>query len=257
MNLELLRAFREKLNCAAVGGTFSKTEDPAMVEAMGYGGMDFLILDLEHGPNNIRSIQNLIRAAELSGIVPIVRVKERVWGNISEALDVGAYGVEVPQINSADDARLVLKYARYAPEGGRGVCRFVRAADYSTKDRFQYFKDAGEALIILQIEGEQGISAIEDILAVEGCADCIFIGPYDLSQSLGVPGQIDHPDVEARMRSIVSLCNAKGVAVGTFVDTPKNALKWKNAGVQYLAYSVDVGLMADKAREVMDLLAIK
>ncbi|MCK5250674.1 MAG: hypothetical protein KAJ98_11950, partial [Spirochaetaceae bacterium] len=136
-----------------------------------------------------------------------------------------------------------------APAGERGICRFVRAADYSTKDRFAYFEDSMKSLLIMQVEGSEGIEAMDDILQVPE-VDCIFIGPYDLSQSLGVPGQIDHPKVEKAMCSIVDRCRGKGVLVGTFVDTPENAQKWKDAGVHYLAYGVDVGLLADKASEV-------
>ncbi len=250
MLTERIHAFREKITNGPVLGPFSKTEDPAIVEAMGYAGMDFVILDLEHGPNTVRSLQGLLRAAESADIFPIVRVKENVPSLIGEVLDIGAGGIQVPQITNADKAREVIRHAKFAPHGMRGVCRFVRAANYSDMDRFEYFKKANDVLIILQIEGEEAIANIDSILEVQGI-DVIFIGPYDLSQSLGIPGQIDHPQVFDRMAGIIDACKAKGVVVGTFADTVKTVRRWKELDVHYLAYSVDIGILLEKCKELV------
>lgn len=246
----LIRSFKQKLESGIVKGPFSKTEDPAMIEAMGYAGFDFVILDLEHGPNNVRSLQGLIRAAQIAQIMPIVRIKENNVGLATEVLDIGAGGIQVPQVTTAEEAKAVIRAARFAPQGNRGVCRFVRAADYSATDRFQYFKEANEAVVILQLEGTEAIANLESILAVDGF-DVLFIGPYDLSQSMGVPGQIDHPTVVKEMERIVEKCRTKNIATGTFVDTIENARKWKKSGVKYIAYSVDTGLMYEKCREII------
>lgn len=106
---------------------------------------------------------------------------------ISEVLDIGTGGIQVPQIVNALDAQKVIKQAKFAPKGMRGVCRFVRAAGYSSKDRYTYFREADETLVILQLEGKEALENMDEIIEVEGI-DVIFIGPYDLSQSLGVPG---------------------------------------------------------------------
>ena len=194
---EMINDFKQKLENGYVVGPFSKTSDPGIVEAMGYANADFVILDLEHGPNCVQTVQNLIRAAQIGGVLPIVRVKESCASVMDEVLDIGAGGIQVPQVCTKETAQEVIKRTKFAPLGERGVCRFVRAANYSSKDRFEYFKDANTALTIVQIEGEEGIRNLEDIISVEGI-DIVFIGPYDLSQSLGVPGQIDHPLVEER-----------------------------------------------------------
>ena len=248
---EMINRFREKIKNDAVIGVFSKTADPAFIECLGFSGMDFVILDLEHGPNSVQSLQNLIRAAEISNIFPIVRVKEDNVSVMGEVLDIGAGGIQVPQISSAEDALKVNNLTKFAPEGMRGVCRFVRAADYSCKNRFEYFKDANNAVTVLQIEGKDGIENLKDILATN-CADILFIGPYDLSQSLGVPGEIDHPLVEKAMMEIVAQCNQRNVAVGVFTDTIENAKKWISNGVKYIAHSVDVGLFCDAVKSVIN-----
>jgi len=253
MRTELIRKFLATLKEGAVLGPFSKTSDPGFIEILGHAGFDFVILDMEHGPNSVETVQQLIRAAELVGMVPIVRVKENVPSLIGEVLDVGAGGVQVPQVCDACQAEDVLERARFHPQGMRGVCRFVRAADYSAKDRFEYFKQANEAVIIVQLEGAEALANLEAILAVAGI-NIVFIGPYDLSQSLGVPGQIDHPIVEEKMKEIVAACSARGMTVGTFVDTIAAAQKWRSLGVRYISYSVDVGIFCEAARSIVEQL---
>lgn len=247
---DIINSFKDKLRSDGVIGVFSKTCDPAFIEAMGYAGMDYVIIDLEHGPNSVQSVQNLIRGAQVAGFMPIVRVKESCSSVMGEVLDIGAGGIQVPQITTKEQAEAVIKRAKFSPVGERGVCRFVRAANYSSKDRFEYFKDANEAVVILQIEGQEGVDNLEDIISVKGI-DAIFIGPYDLSQSLGVAGQIDHPLVEAKMLEIVKKCADVGVTVGTFVDTVENAKKWKSLGVKYISYSVDVGIFYDAIKGII------
>lgn len=247
----MAKEFREKINHDGVIGVFSKTCDPALIEIMGYAGMDFVIIDLEHGPNSVQTAQNLIRAAQVSGIFPIVRTKESCESVMSEVLDIGTGGIQVPQINSQQDAQRVIRMTKFAPLGERGVCRFVRAAEYSALNRFEYFKQANESVVILQIEGNDGVNHLEEIINI-GNIDIVFIGPYDLSQSLGVPGEIDHPLVQEKMKHIVDVCACKGIATGTFVDTMENAKKWRSLGVKYIAYSVDMGIYHDAVKSIVE-----
>lgn len=244
----LIEDFRDKIGKGVVIGPFSKSSDPAFVEVMGHAGFDFVVLDLEHGPNNVLSLQNLIRAAEVTGLYPIVRVKQNTPSLISEVLDVGAGGIQAPSISCKEDAEGVVHAARFAPLGMRGVCRFVRAASYSSLDRYEYFAQANTTVVVLQLEGVEAVRNIREILSVPG-VDIIFVGPYDLSQSLGVPGDVDNPRVTEAMRTIVDECLTHNVVVGTFVDTIQAARKWRAAGVKYLCYSVDVGLFTEKCRE--------
>jgi len=242
--------FRKLISQRSVVGTFSKSQDPAFIEIIGHAGFDFVVLDLEHGPNTVLSLQNLIRAAEVTDLVPIVRVKEDTPSLISEVLDVGAAGIQVPKISSSKEAEEVLQAARFIPLGMRGVCRFVRAADYSSLDRYEYFARANTTVIVMQLEGVSAVENLQEILSVPGW-DIAFIGPYDLSQSLGVTGQVDDPRVTQMMKTVVDECVKRNVVVGTFVDTIEEARKWSAAGVKYLCYSVDVGLFAEKCHEIV------
>jgi 4-hydroxy-2-oxoheptanedioate aldolase len=245
--------FRKLISQRTVVGTFSKSQDPAFIEIIGRTGFDFVVLDLEHGPNTVLSLPNLIRAAEVAGLVPIVRVKEDTPSLISEVLDSGAAGIQVPQISTRNQAEEVLQAARFNPLGMRGVCRFVRAADYSSLDKYEYFARANTSVIVMQLEGVGAVKNIQEILSVPGL-DIAFIGPYDLSQSLGVTGQVDDPRVAQAMKAVVDECVKQNVVVGTFVDTIEEARKWSAAGVKYLCYSVDVGLFAEKCCETIQTL---
>lgn len=247
MNKELLEAFRRKLQEGCVAGPFMKTCDPGFVEAAGYAGMDFAILDMEHGPISVQQMQNNIRAAQVSGIVPIVRVRN--YENISKVLDIGAAGVQIPQVSDAAGAKRAVREAKYFPEGERGVCRFVRAAHYSAMDRTEYFPSANQALVIIQLEGQEAIENLDEIMEVKGI-DILFIGPYDLSQSLGVPGQTTHPLVVEQMQKIVARAKEKGILVGTFTDSMETLKMWSDAGVQYLSYSVDMGIFCEACKRI-------
>jgi 4-hydroxy-2-oxoheptanedioate aldolase len=250
MITEGIRQFKKKLREGYVLGPFSKTSDPAFIEIMGYAGWDFVIIDLEHGPNSVETVQNLIRAAQVANIFPIVRVKENTPPVIKEVLDIGAGGIHVPQIINVEAAKEVMELAKFAPAGMRGVDRFSRAADYSAMDKFRYFKEANEAVIILGLEGKEAIEKVDEIISVEGI-DVIFAGPYDISQSLGITGQFDHPRVAEKVSEIVDKCAPKGIAVGNFVETIESARKWIDLGVKYISYSVDVGIFHDACGEII------
>ncbi len=236
-------------------GPFMKLTDPAAVEIAGYAGFDFVIIDTEHGPLSIETAQNLIRAAEVAGITPIIRVTENNPTLILRALDIGAQGVEIPQINNKESAIRAIEATKFSPTGNRGVCRFVRAAGYSASDRYKYFEHSNrETISILHIEGIEGINNLEEILSAKNI-DVIFIGPYDLSQSLGVPGQVDHPKVIREMKHIVAISKEAKVVVGTFVDDVGSAKKWIKRGVQYISFSVDVGILYEASKGIVKELS--
>nr|WP_300822975.1 aldolase/citrate lyase family protein [uncultured Schaedlerella sp.] len=245
-----VHAFKERMNAACVIGIFMKTCDGSFIESSGKSGIDFCILDMEHGPVSYEHLPNLIRACECSGALPIVRVADNTEEYIGKALDLGAMGVQIPQVNDRASASAAVRHAKFYPDGSRGVCRYVRAADYSSQNKYEYFHEANEAMVIVQVEGLKGVENLSDILSVPGI-DVIFIGPYDLSQSLGVPGNVHSSEVVGQMKLIVEKAAASNIAVGTFVDTPEDALYWKDLGVKYIANSVDVGIFYTACKDIV------
>lgn len=246
-----METMKQKLRSGAIYGTFSKTDDPFFIEIIGKSGFDFVILDCEHGPNAPRSLLPLVMAARCGGLLPIVRVPSLSAPDIQRVLDLGVAGVQIPQICNEKDAQMAVRATRFHPLGERGVCRYVRAADYSLMKKTKYFTGQNaEVALIIQIEGAQGLANLDAILQVKG-PDVIFIGPYDLSQSLGVPGQIQHPKVKSAMKKIVEKCQNAGAVAGVFTDTVSSARAWRKAGIRYIAHSVDVGLFAEGCREAV------
>ncbi len=244
---ETLAQFKKKLKEQTVFGCFVKSCDGIFAETAGYAGFDYCIIDMEHGPISTDKLQELIRACECGGAAAIVRVPDISEQSIGKPLDLGAAGVQIPQVSTAEEAKKAVSLAKFYPRGERGVCRFVRAARYSSLEKREYFQSANDALVILQVEGVQGVEHIEEILAVEGI-DVIFIGPYDLSQSLGVPGEVEHSLVTDTMKDLVKKAQAKGIAVGTFVDSIEAGIRWRNLGVHYISYSVDAGIFYEACR---------
>lgn len=249
------KGLRQRIkNSEVVFGPFIKLSCPQVVEIAGRAGFDFVILDTEHAPLTAESVENLVRAAEVAGTSPIVRVYENRPALISRCLDVGAQGILVPHISNKEQAEALAKAARFAPKGERGVCCYVRAAQFSQIDRYRYFDEANDnTIVVAMIEGKEGIANLDEILLVPGL-DVIFIGPYDLSQSLGVAGQVTSPEVVGEMQRVAKKAQAHGLAVGTFVDDVADAKKWMGLGVQLISYSVDVGIIYKAMRDVIAAL---
>lgn len=231
-------------------GIFSKALDSGFVEAAGLGGLDFIILDNEHGHSSLETIHNHVRAARLTMAAPIIRVKGVDAHAIGGALDSGAAGIQVPNIATAEQAQQAVQAARFYPLGSRGVCRFVRAAKHGSQDKAEYFAEANEAVVILQVEGLEGIANLDAILDVPGY-DVLFVGPYDLSQSAGKPGEVNAPEVLALIRKISDAAAAKDKALGIFCDTPEALARYRSEGVNYIAYSVDIGIFHDAIAQLV------
>ena len=229
-------------------GPFMIGTDPAFVEAAGRAGYDFVLLDMEHGTTTFETLPHLIRAANVAGVCPVVRVPRGtdIW--IDQALDVGAGAVMIPQIDTAEQAQAAVSAAKFSPVGTRGTCRFVRSAGFGAVPGSEYFSKAQDTVVILQAEGRKAVENLDEIMAVPGI-DVIFVGPYDLSSSLGHVGEIDHPEVVACIKEIIAKGKEKGIKIGCFADTVEGGKKWRDLGVKFIGYSCDTYLFYQKASE--------
>jgi|YelNatPaOPRAMG01_1025707.scaffolds.fasta_scaffold38198_3 4-hydroxy-2-oxoheptanedioate aldolase len=235
-------------------GTFICINSPAVVEIFGYAGFDFVIIDMEHGPFNFETVENMIRAAEASGTTPIVRTPSSEETYILRALECGAAGVQVPHVDDAETARRIIEAAMYFPKGLRGVSPYTKAAQYAAIDPKTHMDTSNrEVATIIHIESHTGINNLPAILEAAP-VDVVFLGPYDLSQSLGIPGMVDDPKVTETIIKGVKTCRERGVATGTFVENPEKAKKWIGLGIQYIAYSVDIGILMRTAKQIIQNL---
>lgn len=234
-----------------VYGPFCKMQDPTIIELAALSGFDFIIIDMEHGPYNISSVQNMIRAAESKGIIPIVRVTVNSETLILRLLDIGVKCIQVPKISTLKDAKKLVSYTKFYPLGNRGMCRYVRAAEYTNTNGLDYFNKTNQSVTtIVHIEGLKGVQNLEEIVKVQGI-DIIFIGCYDLSQSCGVPGQINHPKVIETMKKAIDIAKKNNKMIGTFTESIESAQFWKEIGVQYISYAVDVGIVLDAFKTIV------
>ena len=216
---------------------FSIVPAPEIVEITAAAGFECIIFDSEHGPYGVEAIRALVPVAHSLGLPVLVRVPDTEAAAIGVALDLGADGIIVPGISNAAQARTVVQAARFAPLGSRGVNPYVRAAGFTAGAN--WFSEANErTCVVVMVEGREGLERIDEILRTEG-VDMIFVGPFDLSQSLGVPGEIRHPLVIEAIQTIIRATAALGVAVGIFVPDANGARYWRSHGAQFVAIGVD------------------
>ncbi|MEG3985490.1 aldolase/citrate lyase family protein [Microcoleus sp. D3_18a_C4] len=222
-------------------GLFMNCAYPAFMEICGHAGFDFAVIDMEHGPLNPLAAEDLCRAADCTGIAPIIRVRKNDGPQIQRALDIGSAGVQVPQVESKIDAETAVKSAKYSPLGTRGLSFATRAGLYTAAGTNITDRLNEESLVVIHVEGKGGIDNLAEIVTVPE-VDVIFLGPYDLSQSIGIPGQVRDPRVIDMMQEAVQTIRKAGKAAGTFAENPEIAQQWIDAGVQYVALGVDVAV---------------
>ncbi len=234
----------------AVLGVFVAVPSPDMVEMCGYMGFDFVLLDAEHGPMSVETAAHLIRAAECAGIVPIVNVPSHSPQSIVRYLDIGALGIQVPQVNDRDEAEAIVRAVKYHPLGARGMAR-PRAGHYGLVGSVQdYMASANqETMIVASIENIEGVKHLPHILSTPGI-DVFLVGPNDLSQSMGLPGQVASPLIKSAIDTIVTQVRGGGRAVGIFASDAAAARAYIAKGAQYIITS-STGLLARAAREYL------
>lgn len=212
-------------------GLINSIPSALMVEMVGYAGFDFVVLDMEHVSGNPETLEHAVRAAELAGVTPLVRVPAVCTASITRALDCGAYGILVPHVCSVEAARAVVQAGRYHPVGCRGISG-GRTTGFGRLPLGEYFGHANDQILLaVMIEDRAGVEAVDEIAAVPGI-DMLLDGAIDLSQSYGVPGDHRHPDVRAAIERIAAACALHGKWFCTVPRTPDQASGWAGQGVQ-------------------------
>ncbi len=225
---------KQKLGAGqAVFGVMITFPSPQVVEMLGCLGFDWVLIDNEHGSITVENSEELVRAAELTGIAPIVRPVSNRPEIIAPFLDRGAWGVQVPHVNNAEEARAAVDAVKYYPYGHRGIFSRSRPAGYGfSGSTAEYVAEANSnTLVCLMIEEVEAIENLNEMVAVDG-VDVFFIGSGDLSQSMGYPGQQTHPEVQRLMEKGVTVIREGGRVAG--VSCPDSYVpKFLDMGVQY------------------------
>lgn len=221
--------------------------DGYAAEIAGEAGFDWLVIDGEHAPNDLRSMRAQLAALGRSNSHPVIRLPVgEVW-MIKQALDIGAQTILVPMVESGDEAALLARAMRYPPDGLRGVgaalaraSRFSGIADYVNK------ADA-EVCLLLQVENRAGLAALDDILTVEG-VDGVFIGPADLAADMGFRGRAEAPEVVAAIENALGRIRAAGKGAGILATQDAQARHWIDKGANFVAVGIDVVILANSLR---------
>lgn len=238
-------------DCVALG-TWVQMASPEIVEVVGYQGYDFVIIDMEHGQFGFDLVPSMIRAADASNVTPIVRVPNNEESIILKVLDAGAMGVLIPGVSTREQAEKAVKATKYGPEFGvRGACPWTRAVQYNVKDWSAHVKWSNEETMAwLLIEGKDGVQNFEEILTVPHI-DAIVMGPFDLSQSLGIPGQLNHPMLLQTLKEMVEKANAKGIQMVAVMlseyeseQIQASVQKWKDLGCKIMTVGGDRALLS-------------
>ncbi|MDZ4765609.1 MAG: aldolase/citrate lyase family protein [Chloroflexota bacterium] len=254
-----MKVNRTKAKLAAgetVYGCFTRINDASIIEMVSALGWDFIVFDGEHSPLEPRDAENLTRAVDAQSetpftATPLVRVPTNQPPIILRYLDTGAAGVVVPWVNTPDEAEQVVRSVKYAPRGKRGLAH-VRAADYGLRDTLGDYaiRANAETLVIVQCESVEAVENAGAIAAVDG-VDVVFVGPTDLSQSMGVPGQTTHPTVIDAIQRVIDAVTPTGKAVGIMTKSIENAHFWRARGVRLITSGLD-GVIAANVRTFVE-----
>ena len=240
---------RKKLNNGGVSvGSWMQIPHSSIAEIMGQSNYDWVAVDMEHGAISVHQLPDLFRALELGNTLPLVRLAHGHSKDCKQALDAGAGGVIVPMIKNADQLRKVRDATRWPPSGNRGVA-FSRANLFG-KNFNEYIKEAEQPLLIAMIEHINAINELDDILKVDEL-DAILIGPYDLSASMNLTAQFDHPEFSKAIRDIKNKSESANIPCGIHVVSPSvDDLKEKiDDNYRFIAYSIDSVILTNFLRK--------
>ncbi len=235
-------------------GTFVKLSDPSTVEIISLIGFDFFIIDNEHTHMSKESMLALLRASDISGIVPIVRIRQNNRSMILQSLDAGGLGVMVPETSTRQDVEELINNSFYYPLGNRGFSPSHRAAGYGFMNGTEYANIANENIMtIAYCETALGLKNLDEMLSVPNL-DVMWIGPMDLSQALGVIGNNKHPKVQEAIKMIIEKCKKHHVAVGTIAANAAEAQELIDMGVQFIGLSSDQAMISYAGKQFMQEL---
>jgi 4-hydroxy-2-oxoheptanedioate aldolase len=227
-------------------GTFLNLGSALTAEMSGKAGFDFVVIDLEHGSGTEADVLHQLQALEHTGARSIIRVEGHARQRSHRVLDLGAHGIMFPRVNTAAEARDCVAALRYPPDGVRGVASMNRACGFGASFR-DYVASSKQALLgVLQIETVEAVENAAEIAAVDGC-DVLFVGPLDLSMSLGVLGQFDHPRFSEALAATADAARKHGKSTGVLMAAPDMFARYYDLGFRFLACGSDGGMVNQAA----------
>lgn len=236
-------------------GTWAVMPSATAAEVMAAAGFDFVIIDMEHGPHGLEGAEHMMRACALHGCAPLVRVPGVDESAILRALDTGAAGIVVPQVQSSAQVAQILDFALYPPAGNRGHSPFTRAGGFTHEGAADRMKAANAKTFVgILVEGREGLDALPSILADHGTRlGLVYVGVYDLAKAVGHPGDIEAKAVQKAIAEAAALALQYGVTLGVLATTAEHMKRYEKLGVRFIAWQNDTGLLFQACRAVVHL----
>jgi len=239
-----------------LGTCITDHTSPEIVTIFKAAGLDFFFIDTEHSVPSYRDIQNLVRAGRGANVIPLTRVTQNEYFLIARLLDVGAMGIIAPRIQTVEEARRVVEAMKFTPQGSRGYGLRGIINDYQYAGARAEMDSANqETLVVLQVESRQCVESIDEIVGVAG-VDAVMIGPFDLSISLGIPGQFDDPVFWKAFDRVVEACQKAGVAPGIHMGSASPLKKAAERGARFLVCGSDSSVLLAGYRSVVQEMAL-
>jgi 2-keto-3-deoxy-L-rhamnonate aldolase RhmA len=233
-----------------LGSFLFEFNSPGIIQIAGAAGAEFVLCDMEHSGWSFETIRRLTASAP-TGVVPLVRVPTGQYHFIARALDMGALGIMAPLVETIEQVEEIVASAKYPPQGKRGAAFGMAHDGYQPGDLHEKIAAANDqTMIIVQIETRAGLENVEEIAGVDG-VDVLWIGQTDLSSSLGIPGQFDHPDFEAAVDRVVSACRNAGKVAGFMPLSLEEGRRFRDRGFRMLAYSGDLWIYQQALRTAL------
>jgi 2-keto-3-deoxy-L-rhamnonate aldolase RhmA len=245
-----LREGKVQLGCA-----FAQFRSPEVPRILKAAGFHWAFVDTEHGNFDLETVQDICRVSSLIGFCPIVRVADLQYHLVARSLDCGAEGIVFPRVESPELLERAISWMKFPPVGVRGFGLTSMAVNYEAGSIPQIAGHMNEnTMVVLQIETLRAVEAREELLSVPGI-DAVMIGPVDLSISLGVPGEFQHPKMVDAMDAVKETCVKHGIAPGTQTRNLPLARFWRERGMRFLGCGSETGMMLEKATEIASALA--
>ncbi len=230
-------------------GTWCEVPSPEVINILAKAGLDFVIIDMEHGAMDFNLAGKMVMAAEVESCFPLIRVSRNDHSDILRALETAPEGIIIPHIESKNDRLKAVKYAKFSPLGDRSLNPYTRAGGYRSYKSFTQ-KENEKSLVGLIIEGKEGIRNIEEIIDDKN-VDLVYIGTYDISAMLGIPGDTRNPLVFDTLKKIVKLVRNKNKAAGCLFHDKEERKVFERIGIQFLCYKVDTSILFDEIQNII------
>lgn len=247
-------SFKQRLqNGEVVFGIWCVIPSGSVMNVIATAGFDFVIIDMEHGAASFETAEEMVRVSQSEGISPLIRIGQINEEYILKALDIGAEGILTAHVGNKEEAAEVVSLSKYHPDGKRGFSPYTRAGGYSGGDIVQHSSVQNDRTVAgVIVEGASGVTNFDDILSTPNL-DLVYIGAYDLSQSLGIPGQVGNPQVRQAMEMCMTKARALGVAAGGYVAKNVSDIKWMiGIGMQFITYLPDCALFHNACKVAVD-----